>query len=78
MNIGNMIGAFIVVVVGLILAPMVGSMTRDVGYDWNGTAWVRDANITSGLTTLVDLVPFMWIIAIIGVAVALGYKAFKN
>lgn len=39
-----------------------------------------DANLSaiSGLSTLLDLVPFMWVIAIIGVAVALGYKAFKD
>ena len=71
MNIGNLIGSFIVVVVGLILAPMVGSYIATAKADANLSA-------ISGLSTLLDLVPFMWVIAIIGVAVALGYKAFKS
>ena len=71
MNIGSLIGSFIVVVVGLLLAPMVGSYVATAKADEN-------LSDISGLTGLLDLVPFMWIIAIIGIAVALGYKAFKE
>ena len=63
-----MIGAFITIVVGLLLTPMVGEYVATAKAD----------NNTSEYATLLALIPFMWIIAIIAIAVGLGVSAFKE
>jgi len=57
--------ALIAILIGVVLYPVV-------------TSFIDSANATGTNATLLNLVPLMWILGIVGVAVALGVHAFKG
>ena len=59
-------GGLIVIVIALALLPVVN--------DFVDTASV---NQSSTVTLLLSLIPFIWVLVAVGVAVALLYQAFK-
>lgn len=58
-------GALIALIVMLALLPVVQS-------------FVSGANVTGSSATLVSLIPLFWVLAAVGIAVALGIQAYKG
>ena len=78
-GIGVIVGA-IGVIIGLVLLPVLAGFIYGVQYDWNGTAWVEDTNITSivGLLNLVDLIAYGFTFGLVGLGVGMIAFGFKG
>lgn len=67
-KVGELIGAFISIVIGLALTPAVSGYAKTIE---------NDANSSEILVTIAPYVPVMWLLATMGIAAALVYSYFK-
>jgi hypothetical protein len=69
LNAGGFVGLLIVDVIGLGLLPTIASSVATAK---------ADGNVTGAMDTLLDIVPIIYVAVIVGVNVAVLYKAFGN
>ena len=72
MVLGNLIGGFITIVVGVNLIPVVADQVNEVTVGTNGT------NVTGAAATLLDLTTLFFALSIMATAISTGISALRE
>ena len=75
---GNLIGGFIVIIVGVSLLPTIANEIVGGQTNSSGTLGGNGVNITGSTATIVNLVPLFFSLGIMSAGVALTVGGLKN
>ena len=73
---GNLIGGFIVILIGLTLAPTVANEVR--GARGNATGIGQGTNITGSASTILGLTTLFYCLAIVSAAIGIATMGLRN
>ena len=74
---GNIIGGFIVILVGVTLAPTVADEVA-LGRGWNGTTYDPNSNMTGASSTILGLTVLFYNLAIASTAIGIAAQGLRN
>ena len=74
---GNLIGGFIVILVGVTLAPTVADEVALARYV-NGNSSAGDTNITGASSTIINLATLFYVLAIASTAIGIATLGLRN
>jgi len=73
---GNLLGGFIIIVVGMNLMPVIADSTYGVRY--NSTGGTGHVNVTGATSTVVGLVPLFYALGIMSAGIAITVSGLRN
>lgn len=66
-NMGKLFFGFILILVGLVLFPTIDQAVIDYG-----------ENASGATEAIMDLIPLIWVLVVVGIGVGLVYEQFKD
>lgn len=80
MALANLLGGFVVILVGVTLMPEVGDQVYNAQYDLNVTSglMVDDTNVSGTVDTLLDLVVLFFALGVMATGVALAVNGLRQ
>lgn len=66
-NMGKLFFGFILILVGLVLFPTIDDAVTTYG-----------VNATGATAAILDLIPLVWVLVVVGIGIALVYEQFKG
>ena len=67
LNMGKLFFGFILIIVGLVLFPTVDDAVTTYGI-----------NATGATSAILDLIPLVWVLVVVGIGIAMVYEQFKD
>jgi|TARA_Y100000296_G_C5133706_1_gene236991 hypothetical protein len=74
---GNLIGGFIVILVGVNLMPAVADGVWDAQYTWNGSQNIP-SNVTGAASTIVGLVTLFFALGIMSAGISVAAQGLRS
>ena len=75
---GNLLGGFIVIIVGVNLMPTVADGVTDIGCNGTPCTGGNESNVTGASLTIIGLTPLFYALGIMSAGVALTVGGLRN